>query len=352
MSQVTHDNHYVPQVYLRQWSMDKLQVWAYRILVSNDKVPEWSRRSISQVAYLRDLYTDIENGEEVDEFEKWLEAEFENPVQESIRKVLKDNPLSSLDWDRLVSFLGAQDVRTPLSYIESTERWKKVLPDLMQSKLEELNRKIEQKEIFEELPPSSEEVPGLFDNVLEIETVSSDESETGEAYIQAGITVGRKLWLQSQKHVLTNTIAALKNNKWCIVHPARGHQWFTSDHPVVRLNYYGKENYDFKGGWAKKGGEIFMPLSPRHLLYTHIGYNRPDRFSFTTEQTKLIQRFIAERALIWIFAYKPLSLVRKMRPRRVDPEAYVNQAEQWKNWHELQRSAEESKDVPRNSSDR
>jgi hypothetical protein len=52
---------------------------------------------MEKTAFLRDLYTEIENEEEIDEFEKWLEFEFENPVQESIRKVLKDNPLSSRD---------------------------------------------------------------------------------------------------------------------------------------------------------------------------------------------------------------------------------------------------------------
>jgi hypothetical protein len=132
MNQVTHDNHYVPKVYLKQWSDDGLHVWAYRLLVSNENVPEWNHRSMDKTAFLRDLYTEIENEEEIDEFEKWLEFEFENPVQESIRKVLKDNPLSSRDWELLASFLCAQDMRTPQSYLESTERWEEYLPDLMQ----------------------------------------------------------------------------------------------------------------------------------------------------------------------------------------------------------------------------
>ena len=155
MNQVTHDNHFVPQLYLKQWSNDGLQVWAYRILVSHEKVPEWSYRSISQVAYLRDLYTEIENGVEVDDFEKWLESEFENPVQESIRKVLKDNPLSVLDWERLASCLGAQDVRTPLSYLESTERWEKTLPNILKTTLEESVHKLEQKKSLDGVNQSS-----------------------------------------------------------------------------------------------------------------------------------------------------------------------------------------------------
>lgn len=348
MSHLIHDNHYVPQLYLKQWSNDGLQVWAYRILVSHDKVPEWRHRSISQVAYLRDLYTEIEDGEEVDEFEKWLESEFENPVQESLRKVLKDNPLSPLDWDRLASFLGAQDVRTPLNYLKSTERWKKTLPNLLQTTLEESVRKLEQKEDLDLVNSLSEDVPRLFEDILEIEKVSSSESETRQGYIRAEITAGRKLWLQSQKLVLTKTINALKSHKWCIVRPARGYQWITSDHPVVKLNYYGKGNYDLKGGWGRKGGNIFMPISPRHLLFTQIGDDLPDRLTFSSDQTKQFQRLIAERALRWIFAHEPLKIISKFRPRRVDPEEFKHEAEQWKNWHEHQKRAEKSTKNPPN----
>ena len=81
MRQITHDNHFVPQLYLKQWSDDGIHIWAYRILVSHENVPEWDYRPISGVAYQRDLYTSYDNGQEVDDFEKWLETEFENPVQ-------------------------------------------------------------------------------------------------------------------------------------------------------------------------------------------------------------------------------------------------------------------------------
>ena len=92
MKQITHDNHFVPQFYLKQWSDDDLHIWAYRLLVSNINVPKWNYRSIDRVACLRDLYTLHENGEDIDDFEKWLEADFENPVSNSLSKVLKDNP--------------------------------------------------------------------------------------------------------------------------------------------------------------------------------------------------------------------------------------------------------------------
>ncbi|MAT97414.1 MAG: hypothetical protein CL608_09755 [Anaerolineaceae bacterium] len=350
MKQVTHDNHYVPKIYLKQWSNDGLHVSAYRLLVSHKNVPLWQSRSIDKVTFRRDLYTEIENGEEVDKFEKWIAAEFENPVKETIKKVLKDNPLSRRDWERLACFLGAQDVRTPLSYLESTERWERTLPDLMQKTLDDSVRKLEDEEFRKNIEVSSNDESSLFDGVFEIDVVKGSETENGQGYIQAEITAGRKLWLQGQRFVLTKTIKALKEHKWCIVRPARGFQWFTSDHPVIKLNYYHKGNYDFKGGWGKKGGNLFMPLSPRHLLFTEIGADLPDQVRFSTEDTRLLQKMVAERSFRWIFAHEPLEIVRKIRTRKIDSELFKHEEEQWNNWHENQVQSEKSTKNPPNLS--
>lgn len=342
MNQVTHNNHYVPKVYLKQWSDDGLHIWAYRLLVSNANVPEWDFRSLEKTAFQRDLYTEIKNEEEIDEFEKWLEFEFETPVQESIRKVIKDNPLSSRDWELLASFLGAQDMRTPFSYLESTERWERTLPDLIQKTLDDSVRKLENEEFRKTIDVSSNDESSLFNDVLEINVVKSSETKNGQSYIHAEITNGRKLWLQSQRLVLTKTIKALKEHKWCIIRPASGFHWFTSDHPVIKLNDYGNGSYDLKGGWGRKGGNIFLPLSPRHLLFTQVGDDLPDSLTLTSELTRHFQKLIAERAFRWLFAHEPLRIIPKMRSRQVDLEAYKNEEEQWRNWHEVQKLVEKS----------
>ncbi len=301
---------------------------------------------MEKTAFFRDLYTEIENEEEIDEFEKWLESEFESPVQESIRKVLKDNPLSSRDWEQLASFLGAQDLRTPQSYLESTERWKRTLPDLMEKTLADSVRKLENNELRKNIKILPNEYSNFYNEVLDINVVKSSESENGQGYVKAEVTVGRKLWLQSQRFALTKTIKALKGHKWCIVHPAHGHQWFTSDNPVIKLNDYGNGTYDLRGGWGRKGGNILMPISPRHLLFTQIGDDLPDRLTLTSEQTKKFQRLIAERAFRWLFAREPMSIISQMRPRHVDTEAFTNEEKQWRNWHKFQKQAEKTKKPP------
>lgn len=340
MQQITHDNHFVPQLYLKQWSDDGTHIWSYRILVSHEKVPKWSSRPISEVAYQRDLYTTNINGKEVDEFEKWLEREFENPVQESIKKVLNDEDLSTLDWERLATFLGAQDVRTPLGYLESMERWRKTLPQLLQDTLEKFVQELEQKLNDGESPRLHAEYSQFFKNSFNIQINPSSETNEDQGYIKAEVIAGRALWLESQKMLLTKTVKALQKHKWCIIYPAQGYHWFTCDHPVVRLNYCGDGKYDLKGGWSNKGTNIFMPLSPRHLLFTQIGDEFPERFTLTPQQTKQFQIFIAERSMRWIFAHKPLKVVNKLRPRHVNPKVFSQETEQWKKWHEEQSKSE------------
>lgn len=82
-----------------------------------------------------------------------------------------------------------------------------------------------------------------------------------------------------------------------------------------------------------------MPLSSRHLLFTEIGKDLPDRITFSPEQTRLIQRCLAERAHRLIFADEPMELVSKLRPRHVDATMFRAEEEEWSRWHATQSAA-------------
>ena len=97
MQNITRDNHYIPQAVLRQWSNDGERVHAYRILVSHSEVPEWELRSISGTAYHRDLYASFTGDEGLDEFEQWIEKEFETPGLETINKLVLERRLSQME---------------------------------------------------------------------------------------------------------------------------------------------------------------------------------------------------------------------------------------------------------------
>jgi hypothetical protein len=118
----------------------------------------------------------------------------------------------------------------------------------------------------ENIPPTESPLTKYFPLRIKTETEPNHEFGT----LRAETILGRGLWLFGIKHLLTKTADVLHKHKWTILSPPKGMKWFTSDDPVVRLNYHDPNKYDFGGGWGSEGTEIFMPLSPNHLLYTQI----------------------------------------------------------------------------------
>jgi Protein of unknown function (DUF4238) len=88
------DNHYVARLYLKRFAVSPGAVWTYRILVAHSRVPVWKEKAIKGVAYQRHLYTRMALGVESDEIQKWLNAEFETPAEDALRKATADMRLS------------------------------------------------------------------------------------------------------------------------------------------------------------------------------------------------------------------------------------------------------------------
>lgn len=91
------DNHYVPQGYLKRWTFSQECLYVYRLLVSHPNVRVWKKTSVKGVAYHSHLYTRLVGGQETDDFERWLEREFETPAEEPLRKATSNAPLTPND---------------------------------------------------------------------------------------------------------------------------------------------------------------------------------------------------------------------------------------------------------------
>jgi len=193
-----------------------------------------------------------------------------------------------------------------------------------------------------EVKQTAEKQP--FENVFRVQIDPHARPETNEGVIRVEAVLDRHLWLESQRHLLDKTAKVLLSHSWSIVEAATGTEFFTSDHPVVRVNYYGEGNYDLKGGWGKRGGNVLMPLSPKYLLLTQIGEHLPDRFVLSARQTSEIKRFIAGRAHRTIFAHKKMPEVERLRPCLVSLEIYREEQEAWRNWHAEQSKAEQDRE--------
>jgi len=143
------------------------------------------------------------------------------------------------------------------------------------------------------------------------------------------------------QRALEHTWQELRKHKWTILRPPEGTAWFTSDNPVVRLNFSSTGKYDFGGGWGSPGSEILLPLGPQHILYTQIGKRPPLRGeTMRPVQAELVRRIIAEHAYRMVFALEPDAEVPRLRPRVEDADLFRRDRERWAEWHEQQIAAE------------
>jgi hypothetical protein len=342
--QTTHDNHFVPQWYLKQWADTSGLVWSYRLLVSHSSVPTWQQNRPRGIAFRRDLYTSVRGDTESDEFEKWVEREFEAPAQTALQRVLNGQNLQPHHWQDLGKYALCQQLRTPQDFLESKERWKQTLPEIMNQTLQKATRLAEEHhQKGEPLPqPTSRRGKHLRD-AFKITVRPNARPETKEGEIKVTLLMGRELWLQQQRHLLDGVGQIAAKHSWSIVEPAGDAVWFTSDQPVVRMNYR-EDGIDLKGGWGKARGNILMPLSPHHLLFTEIGEDLPPQIRFNEEQTSEILGALALRAHRMIFADHRLRLVEQLRPRIVDSEAFKQEEEDWAGWHRNQTMAQHEHD--------
>lgn len=333
-------NHYIPRSYLKQWSHDGSTVWAYRILVSHARVRLWRKVSTRGVAYHEHLYTRIVASGESDEIERWLDTQFEAPAEPVIGKVVSGRPLSPSDWKVLIRFFAAQDVRTPARLVENLSRWSKTLPDMIQKTLAESVAEFEAMTIVERA-----ELRDKLRSHGDIPFRVSVEQNTSEGggWLKAETVSGRKLWLWSMQQVLTTTLRALYKHRWTILAPPDGMTWFTSDDPVVKLNFNTVNDYTFGGGWGSVGTDLLLPLGPHHLLFTQIGRRVPPRGSrMELDKAVLVRKLIAEHAHRYIFASAPDPFVHEVRPRAVDAKILKHESREWKIWHADQGAAERS----------
>lgn len=335
MNQTRKKNHYVPKLYLGQWAQDG-SVPTYRVLVPNENYPEWINQPLKGIAYREHLYTYVTGDIESDEFERWFDREFEAPAQEAIQLVLCEQQLKPEHWRRLVRFAIAQDVRTPASLKEFIQRQQKQLKPLMDDTLSRAEAFLQM--VGQDKAPIPERSQTHSDG-FPIK-VSVERQPDGSGLVSANAIIGRKMWLWNIRRTLTETLKKIPRHRWTILHAPEGLQWPTTDSPLVRLNFNSPDDYNFLGGWGVKNGDIFMPLSPKHLLYTSVG-GRPWLRGTTLEMNLALQlrRFIIEHADRYVFALDK-SDIPQVRPRVVCAQTYKREEHEWNRWHQEQSEAE------------
>jgi hypothetical protein len=338
-AQTTIFNHWVPRSHLKRWSADGKTVSVYRLLVPNANMPRWKQRSIEYIAGAEHLYTSVRDPEGPDAFERWIKTEIEDPALEPLAKLASGGQISAEESRRVTRYVAALHERSPAAYIENTARWSKDLPGMMSSVLADLPARLEAakrdgRRLQADCPtqPLAERLP--------LKVTIRPAAEPGMSEVRAEIVNGREMWLASMRQQLTESIRLIGDVEWSVIVPNREARWFTSDHPVLRLNFTSWQQYDFGGGWGNHGSEVIVPLSPTRLLYRQAGHKHPPLIFASPEQTLQIQRLVAEHAHRAIFAMGQPRQAERFRSRVVDADSYRQEQDEWRVWHERQSAAE------------
>ena len=117
-------------------------------------------------------------------------------------------------------------------------------------------------------------------------------------------------------------------------------EWFTSDDPVICLNFRSQSDYDFGGGWGRDRANILFPLSPSHLMFTEIGASSFPRRVPSRYHARLFRRIIAEHAHRRIYSLREDEKVPQLKPRVIDAAAFRRERALWESWYEDQTKAE------------
>jgi hypothetical protein len=326
------NNHFVPRLYLKRFSADGSKVWERRLLVPHESYPHWSPVALRKLTARKHLYTQSTSESVNDDLERWFDAEFEAPAEESIRLAVESGRMGRADWKALIRFLALQDLRTPAHYLKSMKHWSEQLPSL----LGDFDRRL------------AEAAPGgiSLDDLHKIEVGYAEmgiplriepigTAQEGKITLTIHASIGRKTWLSDIKHALSDSapLRQLMGHHWTILEAARGQRFVTSDTPVTKCNLLPNGRYGLGGGWNQRGSLIFMALDPTHLLFAEVGA-KPCRWRavLSREETLFVRDRIVANATRSVLGLEADIEVTTMRKRRVNLEQFRNEEREWANW--------------------
>ncbi|MGX7071649.1 DUF4238 domain-containing protein [Helcococcus kunzii] len=338
---ISRNNHYVPQFYLKNWSKDNKNIFVYKTIVPDKRVPIWNLQSIKKTATMRDLYTFYDGLEESDYFEKTFGG-IESDVKNIIDDILITNKVNKHHLEKLVKYLTIQLYRTPRGIkllIDFFERTMKKFSEhevdnLIQKSINKAKEKykikgklkirkdLEKIEFVSSFNPTRVKLNSK-DNTIEISSVVVRESALN------GINF-------LINYVYENN---LKNQKWYLINALPGFSFPTSDNPVITFRKNINE-INFTRGWGLENSIIMMPLSPKTILITKQGSDlNLDKSANLAFFQNTIFKIICDNADREIYCEDKNIDITKKRKRLVDREVFIHEEEK------KQRSNEMNKEI-------
>lgn len=319
--QTTHNNHYVPRVYLKRWSTNGNTIWDYRLLVHSEKEPIWKRSQIKRTAVWPNLYTQVENGKADDSIESYLDRNYEQPVANILCKISNNSELSEKDMDDLVNFLIVQFARTPSMMAKMNEVVRRKFPSVVEGAVTQVEAELKASNrncsfsSSDQGSAKTEPFPKLpFETKI----------HPDEGTIEVTLTAGRQSFLSAMGDLLNGKVAhTLRNHCWRVLETPNEIKLPTSDNPVAVFGISEHGEIDFGPGVGVPNANIIMPLDPTHLLFTEVGATHEQLLCFNPMQYHigLFIRTIVLNASEHVYSLSRNDAIPAIRKREVDQHA-------------------------------
>ena len=338
---VSRDNHYVPQMYLKQWRINSnpSKIYVYRLLVPNENYPTWRRSSIENTAKIKNLYVRIEDDSEYDNFEVDFNQTYETPATIPLEKACNGERMSAQEWQIIINYILAQYVRVPAFFFFIQSWGSKNVQGILKKELDSAIRQVEEdkeKTVTHAISNRSSLIP------IQFEIISEDDNHL-QPELKATTVVGKNLWLFAIQVALSSTSCVYNlfhRMKWKIITACDGITWPTSDNPVVIIDVTtGKVCFN-NDGVDGKNKLLVMPISPRKAI---VGSQIKYFYKNTTANRTLsliIRKAIIENASMYIYCNYQDSTIPAARSRIVDLKEFDRLQNEFSQWYDKYKNDE------------
>lgn len=329
--QITRDNHTVPQFYLRRWSKNGNSINCYHTIRHNRGQRKWTSAAIKNMPIWRDIYTLDQHGELDDSIEQYF-CHCEERASQAVAKLESQHALTRNELLDLVDFAIAQMVRTPSWATQSNDiianSFESVSHETFQKLLEEAAAGILHPITNDTRDMENPDAPPFPPPPLDIE-INEDCNE-----IVTRLRIGQTSSLYAMGRALTGDVAkTMRKHSWSLLEMPNSLELPTSDNPFVRLAVLPSGDIHLDVGVGIKGALLFMPITPRYLLATEVGFGAINPAYFDNENNqKLIIWAIANNAHRYIFASVKDPSIEAIRPSIVDPEYLQSLSQAQSDW--------------------
>lgn len=274
--------HYVPQFYLKNFSIHKEDgyIYAYR---RNENV---IKTTVNSVAAKNDLYvfTDIKTGKKSDELEKTF-SRLEGICKPIIDKIIAGTPLIELtnsNRNAMAEFLSCMFVRN-LSYREMQKNlfieFSKLQLKLLASNEENFKKTLENIAKEKGETRDEKEIEEIRKSVLNFdENFKIGTGKNEDYFLRQSI----ESWMEISEYIF--------HKEWHVLDCSGSSRVFaTSDNPVVILR---PENLLPPHGVGIANGHIVMPISPKKCLLLINGNENPSIIKINRKAVDYINKHL------------------------------------------------------------